>query len=180
MSWALLGYVGRVGGLAIALGVGTAILTGQGVAYADETDASKPSTTSTENTTNTSTGKRPLGKHRVSEKRDERAGRDSDNSDDAPAGEVDAGEEKPDEDSTTVRSGDRRKHRDDAENEAASQGSQTAADPVDATAVEDKPEADKPAVWRRGSAHGWTARASPRPVRSRRCRRRLRRPRPHP
>jgi len=139
-------YVGRVGGLAIALGVGTAILTGQGVAYADETDASKPSTTSTENTTHTSTGKRPVGKHRVSEKRDERAGRDSDTSDDAPSGDVDADEEKTDEDSTTVRRGDRRKHRDDAESEAASQGSQTAADSVAAADVEDETEADKPAV----------------------------------
>ena len=27
-------YIGRVGGLAVALGVGTAIVTGQGVAYA--------------------------------------------------------------------------------------------------------------------------------------------------
>ena len=32
------GYVGRVGGLAVALGVGTAIVTGHGVASA-ETDA---------------------------------------------------------------------------------------------------------------------------------------------
>ena len=38
-------YVGRVGGLAIALGVGTAILTGQGVAHADDTDTSKPAST---------------------------------------------------------------------------------------------------------------------------------------
>ena len=27
-------YIGRIGGLAVALGVGTAIITGQGVAYA--------------------------------------------------------------------------------------------------------------------------------------------------
>ncbi|MBX7435194.1 peptidase S15 [Mycobacterium sp. Y57] len=40
--------IGRVGGLAVALGVGTAIVTGQGVAYADDTDTSKPTTTSSE------------------------------------------------------------------------------------------------------------------------------------
>ena len=39
-------YVGRVGGLAVALGVGSAVFTGQGVAWADEADSS-PSTRST-------------------------------------------------------------------------------------------------------------------------------------
>ena len=155
-------YVGRVGGLAIALGVGTAILTGQGVAYADDTDASKPATTSTENrTTHTSTDtvttdKRPLGKHRasggtslsdsvkgivdrVTEKHHKRAAEDSDNVDAAPAGE-DADEE------STPDRGNRRAQRDDAENEAASQGSQAAADPVDAAVVEDKPAVMEPRI----------------------------------
>ncbi|HVQ53012.1 MAG TPA: hypothetical protein VMS92_23495, partial [Mycobacterium sp.] len=31
-------YVGRVGGLAVALGIGTAVVTGQGLAHADSTD----------------------------------------------------------------------------------------------------------------------------------------------
>jgi ABC-2 type transport system ATP-binding protein len=42
-------YVGRVGGLAVALGVGVAILTGQGVAYADDTGTASSETTATEN-----------------------------------------------------------------------------------------------------------------------------------
>ncbi|WP_101952976.1 DUF4185 domain-containing protein [Mycobacterium sp. 3519A] len=41
-------FVGRVGGLAVALGVGTAIATGHGVAVADTTDSDPPSDTSTE------------------------------------------------------------------------------------------------------------------------------------
>ncbi|WNG86893.1 DUF4185 domain-containing protein [Mycobacterium sp. ITM-2016-00317] len=36
-------YVGRVGGLAVALGVGTAVFAGQGVAWADDTDSSTTS-----------------------------------------------------------------------------------------------------------------------------------------
>lgn len=39
-------YIGRVGGLAVALGVGTALVTGQGVALADDTDAGTTGTTS--------------------------------------------------------------------------------------------------------------------------------------
>lgn len=35
-------YVGRVGGLAVALGVGTAVFAGQGVAWADENDSRDP------------------------------------------------------------------------------------------------------------------------------------------
>ena len=33
-------YVGRIGGLAVALGIGTALLTGYGVASADDTSTS--------------------------------------------------------------------------------------------------------------------------------------------
>src|SRR5690242_19945151 len=67
-------YVGRVGGLAIALGVGTAILTGQGVAYADDTDTSTPSSvdagspgSSTRDDTVT-LDRQPLGKHRTTDR----------------------------------------------------------------------------------------------------------------
>ncbi|MBE1549992.1 hypothetical protein GGC64_004032 [Mycobacterium sp. OAS707] len=45
-------YIGRVGGLAVALGVGTAIATGQGVAAADDAPATPPSA----DTTDASTG----------------------------------------------------------------------------------------------------------------------------
>jgi hypothetical protein len=59
------GYIGRVGGLAVALGVGTAIATGNGVASADDTtsnpppsDTSPPSgSTDTKTTTTTTTTK---------------------------------------------------------------------------------------------------------------------------
>ncbi|BBX69284.1 CocE/NonD family hydrolase [Mycolicibacterium psychrotolerans] len=68
-------YVGRVGGLAIALGVGTAILTGQGLAYADDTDASPSASSSAEtgppaSSTHGDTvtlDKRPVGKHRTTD-----------------------------------------------------------------------------------------------------------------
>jgi hypothetical protein len=50
-------YIGRVGGLAVALGVGTAIATGYGVAAADTADqaASEPSGTTTSGSTETKT-----------------------------------------------------------------------------------------------------------------------------
>jgi Domain of unknown function (DUF4185) len=52
-------YIGRVGGLAVALGVGTAIATGYGVASADDTTSNPPSTdtsaTAGSTDTNTST-----------------------------------------------------------------------------------------------------------------------------
>jgi hypothetical protein len=47
-------YVGRVGGLAVALGVGTAIATGHGVASA-ETDAPSPTSTDSSNTDQSTT-----------------------------------------------------------------------------------------------------------------------------
>jgi hypothetical protein len=60
-------YIGRVGGLAVALGVGTAIATGYGVASADDTPSNPPSsdttttsgTTETKTTTNTQTSTEP-------------------------------------------------------------------------------------------------------------------------
>ncbi|MEH3140885.1 MAG: peptidase S15 [Mycobacterium kyogaense] len=67
-------YVGRVGGLAIALGVGTAIITGQGIAYADDTEASSSPPSSQSAQTDSARGdtvtldKRPLGKHRSTER----------------------------------------------------------------------------------------------------------------
>src|SRR6476646_101409 len=48
-------YIGRVGGLALALGVGTAIAMGNGVAAADTTDSS-PSPSADSSTTNTTSG----------------------------------------------------------------------------------------------------------------------------
>ena len=41
-------YIGRVGGLAVALGVGTAIATGYGVAAADDAAANPPSSESSD------------------------------------------------------------------------------------------------------------------------------------
>ena len=50
-------YIGRVGGLAVALGVGTAIVAGYGVASADTTDSpSSPSTNSSNTEPSSSTG----------------------------------------------------------------------------------------------------------------------------
>ena len=48
-------YIGRVGGLALALGVGTAIAMGNGVAAADTTDSS-PSPSTDSSTSNTTSG----------------------------------------------------------------------------------------------------------------------------
>ena len=48
-------YVGRVGGLAVALGVGTAIATGNGVASADTTDSPPPPPSTNSSTTEPST-----------------------------------------------------------------------------------------------------------------------------
>lgn len=48
-------YIGRVGGLAVALGVGTAIATGYGIALADDAPAKPPSSESTDSTTGGST-----------------------------------------------------------------------------------------------------------------------------
>jgi hypothetical protein len=44
-------YIGRVGGLAVALGVGTAIATGYGVAVADDATSNPPSSESSDTTT---------------------------------------------------------------------------------------------------------------------------------
>ena len=43
-------YIGRVGGLAVALGVGTAMATGHGVALADDAAAKPPSSESSDTT----------------------------------------------------------------------------------------------------------------------------------
>ncbi len=48
-------HIGRVGGLAVALGVGTAIATGYGVASADDTTNSPPDTSATTGSTDTKT-----------------------------------------------------------------------------------------------------------------------------
>ena len=48
-------YIGRVGGLAVALGIGTAIATGYGVASADDTVSNSPGSINTTATTGTTT-----------------------------------------------------------------------------------------------------------------------------
>jgi D-arabinan endo alpha-(1,5)-arabinofuranosidase len=48
-------YIGRVGGLAVALGVGTAIATGYGVASADDTTSNPPPSDTTSGSTDTTT-----------------------------------------------------------------------------------------------------------------------------
>jgi len=53
-------YVGRVGGLAVALGVGTAIATGYGVASADTTDSSPPPSTESSTTEPSTTDTGPV------------------------------------------------------------------------------------------------------------------------
>ena len=52
-------YIGRVGRLAVALGVGTAIVTGHGVASAEETGPSTDSSTSSTTSTSTDTAANP-------------------------------------------------------------------------------------------------------------------------
>lgn len=47
-------YVGRIGGLAVALGVGSAVFAGQGVAWADDTDSSGSGTSSSATSSATS------------------------------------------------------------------------------------------------------------------------------
>jgi ABC-2 type transport system ATP-binding protein len=63
-------YVGRIGGLAVALGVGTAVFLGQGVAYADDTDTSKPAASTSESgPPSAGTADRgSVGKHRNTER----------------------------------------------------------------------------------------------------------------
>ncbi len=140
-------YVGRVGGLAIALGVGTAILTGQGVAYADDTDTSKPAATSSSetsspsDTTTSGADKRSVGRHRAAERTtlaDTVAGivdrvatqREKRAAEDAAAAEQDAADT-----SSTGRPG--RKHRQDTKTDASNQDSPT--DHADTTVTENTP-----------------------------------------
>jgi hypothetical protein len=63
--------IGRVGGLAVALGVGTAIATGYGVASADDTPSNPPSSdtsaTSGSTDTNTQTSNEPSTKRKTTE-----------------------------------------------------------------------------------------------------------------
>ncbi len=140
-------YVGRVGGLAIALGVGAAVFTGQGVAYADDTDTAKPATTSADSgDTKAPADNGGVGADRMSpaggEGSDDQAAGTDEEADDATVDE-DADDATVDEDvvdeqeadeSTTVRAGERRKHRDDATNEAGGPSSQKATAVADADA----------------------------------------------
>jgi len=52
-------YIGRIGGLAVALGIGTAIVTGQGVAYATPTEGDTQGGTQTGSDTGDTTGTTP-------------------------------------------------------------------------------------------------------------------------
>lgn len=53
-------YVGRIGGLAVALGVGSAVFAGHGVAWADDTDSSASATSSSATSQSDSTDDRKL------------------------------------------------------------------------------------------------------------------------
>ena len=88
-------YVGRVGGLAVALGVGTAVFAGQGVAWADDTD-SRGSAESSESSSATSDNAASEGSSSGSsgptagKSRDDSGDGDADGSD---ADEADAGDD---------------------------------------------------------------------------------------
>ena len=165
-------YVGRVGGLAIALGVGTAIVTGQGVAYADDTDTSKPVSTSSEtrttgaSTDSGTTDEKPPGRHRagnqtslretvrgiadrIAEKRAERAAERDDGGDsdvdvdeETQADEDIAAEDGAAEEASGTRSGTRR-HRHDAA--PADTGSSPSVEPADT--VEEAPAEPRALAW---------------------------------
>ena len=84
-------YVGRVGGLAVALGVGTAVFAGQGVAWADDTD-SRGSAESSESSSATSDNAASEGSSAGSS--DATAGTSRDDGDDDD--EADAGDDEAD------------------------------------------------------------------------------------
>lgn len=65
-------YVGRIGGLAVALGVGAAVFAGQGVAYADSSDTGSTSDTGGSQTTGggASTAGKETSKETVKDNRD--------------------------------------------------------------------------------------------------------------
>ncbi|KRE34702.1 peptidase S15 [Mycobacterium sp. Soil538] len=175
-------YVGRVGGLAIALGVGTAILTGQGVAYADNTDSSTSASAAETGSPGSSTrddtvtlDKQPLGKHRstdrtsladtvksivdrVAEERQKRADKAAD-SDDADA------------DAPAARPGERRKHRGAAaeqESAPAQQDSSPSTETADTAAEAPSVEKARGLAWLKNPrvAAGREVEAAPRTVTS--------------
>ncbi len=144
-------YVGRVGGLAIALGVGTAILTGQGVAYADDTSTSASSSAETGSSgpsTHADTvtlDKAPLGKHRTGERTtladtvkgivdrvaEERQKRADEAADDASA------------DAPATRPSDRRKHREATDDQESAPAQQDSSSTETAGGAADAPSVDK-------------------------------------
>lgn len=144
-------YVGRVGGLAIALGVGTAILTGQGVAYADDTDTSTPSSVdagspgpSTRDDTVT-LDRQPFGKHRSTERTSladtvkgivDRVAEERQKRAEAAADAEDA-------DAPATRPGERRKHRDAADEQESTPAQQDSASSEAADAADGAPSVDK-------------------------------------
>lgn len=144
-------YIGRVGGLAIALGVGTAIITGQGVAYADDTgtSVSRPSQSQTDSPRGDSAtlDKRPLGKHRSTERTTlsdtvkgiaDRVGEERQKRAEARADDADSVDESP-----RSRAGDRRQKRTET---VAGQQDSAKTEGVSAPAADPEPAAAKPRV----------------------------------
>lgn len=175
-------YVGRVGGLAIALGVGTAILTGQGVAYADDTDTSTSSSVdagSPASTTRDDTvtlDRQPLGKHRTTDRTSladtvknivdrvaaEREKRAADRADSEADAEADA---------PAARPSDRRKHResaDEQESAPAQQDSSASTEAADTSAAAPSAEKARGLAWLKSPrvVAGREAEAAPKTVTS--------------
>lgn len=146
-------YVGRVGGLAIALGVGAAVLTGQAVAYADDTDGSKPATSSAENSTTNAPADKgdggtderdDVGGDDAATKKGQEPAAEDEETDDVQVDEDTVDEQKGG-DEASPHPGDRRQQRDDPKSEEASEVSQSVAEP-DTAVAEDKPAVDAPVV----------------------------------
>lgn len=104
-------YVGRIGGLAVALGVGSAVFAGQGVAWADDTDSSGSATSSSATSQSDAADVR-----KPTTKADRAAGDESDNTDegaddgeqaeDTPTDDADPQDETEDTEDTDSASGD--------------------------------------------------------------------------
>ncbi|WP_064279624.1 DUF4185 domain-containing protein [Mycolicibacterium iranicum] len=83
-------YVGRIGALAVALGVGSAVFAGQGVAWADDADSSAAAPSSSATSQSDSTGDRKLTTKRDRDSAAEsEASEESDESEDADTDDAD-------------------------------------------------------------------------------------------
>ncbi|MGB7506790.1 MAG: DUF4185 domain-containing protein [Mycobacterium sp.] len=127
-------YVGRVGGLAVALGVGSAVFAGQGVAWADDTDSS-PSKSSTSATSNDDTGDRTTAGKRDDAKESADTDDDAESDDDT---DEDADDAEPDDDEPDA---------DEDEDEGADEDEDTEPELDDSDDVDpdDDPEPEDPA-----------------------------------